>query len=63
MSFTQTDKAFIIGLCHYAVFFHNLPTARTAFIFFRATHYVIASGNMGTPRDTFVPVGKRSMQA
>ena len=43
MSFTQTDKAFIIGLCHYAVFIHNLPTARTAFIFFRATHLKTAN--------------------
>ena len=59
MSFTQTDKAIIISLCHYAIFFHNLPTARTAFIFFRATHYIIASGNMGTPAGYFCTRGKK----
>ena len=30
---------------------------------FRAKYSVIASENTGTPRDTFVPVGKRNKQA
>lgn len=32
-------------------------------ISFGTKYFVIASGKSGTPRDTFVPVGKRSMQA
>ena len=53
MSFTQTDKAFIIGLCHYAVFIHNLPTARTVFIFFRATHLKTANAPSSLKRRKF----------
>ena len=34
-----------------------------SFIIIRTKYFVIASGNKGTPRDTFVPVGKRNKQA
>ncbi len=40
---------------------HFLQANKT--FFFRTKYSVIASENTGTPRDTFVPVGKRNKQA
>ena len=41
----------------------NLPEGYPCYNIPCNAPYVIASENMGTPRDTFVPVGKRNKQA